>query len=155
MALFRNKRVISSKIKEEKSIPVMGLVLSEPSNCAAGRSTMILGYLAVTAVSGYVYYLTWKKVRQDQIEMRSARLALQPLLTAERDREFLNQLRRNRDEEAKLMANVPGWEVGTWYGEPVYKTLPPDTLVTPYIYEFYAHASDSEFKRRTTLVLWS
>ncbi|XP_023706368.1 NADH dehydrogenase [ubiquinone] 1 alpha subcomplex subunit 13 [Cryptotermes secundus] len=118
-------------------------------------STMILGYLAVTAVSGYVYYLTWKKVRQDQIEMRSARLALQPLLTAERDREFLNQLRRNRDEEAKLMANVPGWEVGTWYGEPVYKTLPPDTLVTPYIYEFYAHASDSEFKRRTTLVLWS
>jgi hypothetical protein len=68
---------------------------------------------------------------------------------------FLKQLRRNRDEEAKLMANVPGWEVGTWYGEPVYKTLPPDTLVEPYIYEFYAHAPESELNRRITLKLWS
>lgn len=53
-------------------------------------STMILGYLGVTAVSGYVYYLTWKKVRKDQIEMRSAKLALHPLLTAERDREYVS-----------------------------------------------------------------
>jgi hypothetical protein len=51
---------------------------------------MILGYVGVTAVAGYVYYLTWKKVRQDQIEMRSAKLALQPLLLAERDREYVS-----------------------------------------------------------------
>jgi hypothetical protein len=68
---------------------------------------------------------------------------------------YLKQLRRNRDEEAKLMANVPGWEVGTWYGEPVYKTLPPDTLVAPYIYEFYAHGPESELKRRIMIKLWS
>ena len=54
--------------------------------------------------------------------MRSARMALFPLLIAERDREFLKQLTRNRDEEEKLMADVPGWKVGTWYGEPVFKT---------------------------------
>ena len=28
---------------------------------------------------------------------------------------------RNRDAEAKLMKDVEGWEVGTWYGHPVYK----------------------------------
>jgi hypothetical protein len=45
--------------------------------------------LGVTAAAGYVYFLTWKKVRQDEIEMRSAKLALTPLLMAERDREYV------------------------------------------------------------------
>jgi NADH dehydrogenase (ubiquinone) 1 alpha subcomplex subunit 13 len=52
-------------------------------------STLILGYLGVTAAAGYVYFLTWKKVRRDEIEMRSAKLALTPLLMAERDREYV------------------------------------------------------------------
>jgi NADH dehydrogenase (ubiquinone) 1 alpha subcomplex subunit 13 len=52
-------------------------------------STMLLGYVGVTAVAGYVYFLTWRKVRQDNIEMRSGKLALQPLLMAERDREYV------------------------------------------------------------------
>ncbi|KAJ9601090.1 hypothetical protein L9F63_000756, partial [Diploptera punctata] len=111
-------------------------------------STIILGYFGMTAVASYIYYLTWKKVRQEDIEMRSGRIALHPLLVAERDRAFLKQVRRNRDEEAQLMANVPGWEVGTWYGEPVYKTIPQDTLVIPSIEEFYAHASDKELRKR-------
>ena len=67
---------------------------------------------------------------------------------------FLKQLRRNRDEEAQLMANVPGWVVGTWYGEPVYKTLPPDTLISPRIEEFYAHAPEKEMKKRTEIKFW-
>jgi len=67
----------------------------------------------------------------------------------------LKQLRRNRDDEAKLMANVPGWVVGTWYGEPVYKTLPPDTLVTPHISEFYAHGPESEYRRRVNSQFWT
>jgi hypothetical protein len=54
--------------------------------------TVILGYVGVTAVAGYVYYLTCKKVRQDSIEMRSAKLALMPLLTAERDREYVSSV---------------------------------------------------------------
>ncbi|KDR16119.1 NADH dehydrogenase [ubiquinone] 1 alpha subcomplex subunit 13 [Zootermopsis nevadensis] len=118
-------------------------------------TTLILGYLGVTAIASYVYFLTWKKVRRDEIEMRSARLALTPLLTAERDREFLKQLRRNRDEEAELMANVPGWEVGTWFGEPIYKTLPPDTLIIPHVKEFYAHTPKSELLRKIDLKLWA
>ena len=53
--------------------------------------------------------------------MKSASLALEPLMLAERDREYLKQLRRNRDAEEKLMADVEGWEVGTFYGHKVYK----------------------------------
>ena len=75
-----------------------------------------------------------------QTEYRSATLALTPMMLAERDREYLKQCRRcgfesfwfhqrwwlvinfrNRDAEAKLMANEEGWEVGTWYGHPIYK----------------------------------
>ena len=85
--------------------------------------------------------------------MKSASLAIEPLMLAERDREYLKQLRRNRwvgkcemgspdindaivssdvkcqassclfyrDAEEKLMADVEGWEVGTFYGHKVYK----------------------------------
>lgn len=34
--------------------------------------------------------------------------------------------RRLRDEEEKLMKDVPGWEVGKYKGDPIYKTLGPD-----------------------------
>ena len=51
----------------------------------------------------------------------SASLAITPLMLAERDREFLKQLRKNRDAEEKLMKDVEGWEVGTFYGHKVYK----------------------------------
>lgn len=73
--------------------------------------TMIGTYIACTAAGLVVYYITAKKVKRDEIEMRSAQNVIFPLLIAERDREFLRQLRRNRDEEAELMKNVPGWEV--------------------------------------------
>jgi len=39
---------------------------------------------------------------------------------------YLAHLRRNRDEEERLMANVPGWVVGTYYGNPIYKSRPAD-----------------------------
>ena len=57
------------------------------------------------------------------LEDASAVAALEPMLLAERDRELLKQLRKNRAAEAELMKDVPGWEVGTWFGQPVYRTL--------------------------------
>ena len=45
------------------------------------------------------------------------------MLLAERDRGFIKTCKANRDAEADLMKDVPGWEVGTWYGEPIYKTM--------------------------------
>lgn len=67
----------------------------------------------------------------------------------------MKQLRRNRDEEAKLMANVEGWEVGTLYGERIFKTLPPDVLVDPTLDGYYAHADPEEKRKFASYKLWS
>lgn len=67
----------------------------------------------------------------------------------------MKQLRRNRDEEAKLMANVDGWEVGTLYGEPLFKTLPRDTLVEPTLSGYYVHADPEEQHKFFSFKLWS
>ncbi|KAH7957196.1 hypothetical protein HPB52_015957 [Rhipicephalus sanguineus] len=53
---------------------------------------------------------------------------------------YLKQLKKNREEERELMKDVPGWEVGTYYGERLYKTISPDTHIDPFADEFFAHA---------------
>ena len=62
-------------------------------------------------------------------------------------RRFLKQLRENRDEEAELMKDVPGWKVGTLYGEPVYHN-PANKfpVVTPV--EYYVHTKYGTAIRR-------
>lgn len=46
------------------------------------------------------------------------------------------------------MKNVPEWEVGSYFGEPVYITAPEDRLIEPNFYEFYAHASTDDANLR-------
>ncbi|XP_037788446.1 NADH dehydrogenase [ubiquinone] 1 alpha subcomplex subunit 13-like [Penaeus monodon] len=120
----------------------------------SGRQ-IFAGFSLMTAVAGYLYFRTYKKIRIEEVEMRSATLALEPLLLAERDREFLKQLRRNRDEEEKLMAGVEGWEVGKHYGEPIYKTVPSDRFIDPIVQEYYAHGPTRSFTRHSLFSLWS
>lgn len=72
---------------------------------------MFAGYVGMTVGGIYLYYLNYKQIKRHEIEMRSAKMAIYPMLLAERDREYLKQLRRNRDAEAELMRDVPGWEV--------------------------------------------
>jgi len=43
------------------------------------------------------------------------------MLAAERDRGFLKQQRKHREYEAELMKDVPGWEVGTWFGQHAFR----------------------------------
>ncbi|KAJ8714446.1 hypothetical protein PYW07_002671 [Mythimna separata] len=117
--------------------------------------TMFAGYLGITAAAAYLYYKNYKQITKDQIEMRSAKMAIFPMLMAERDRAFLKQLRRNREAERELMKDVPGWEVGTYYGEKVYNLLPPDTLVEPIYHEYYAHSRPYEWYQRAYLKLRS
>lgn len=116
---------------------------------------MIAGYLGITAGATYLFWLNYKKIHIQELEQRSSALAIVPILQAERDREMLKQLRRNRDEEAKLMANVEGWKVGTWYGEPIYTTVPEDTFVLPRIQEYYVHTAYKDYKTRANLSFWS
>lgn len=68
---------------------------------------------------------------------------------------FLKQLRINREEERDLMKNVEGWEVGTYYGEPIYKTVSDDTLVEPRIREYYIHNSYGDAKKRLEIREWA
>ncbi|CAK1581211.1 unnamed protein product [Parnassius mnemosyne] len=117
--------------------------------------TLFAGYIGVTIGAIYLYNLTLKKVKKHEIEMRSAKMAIYPMLLAERDREYLKQLRRNRDAEAELMRDVPGWEVGTYYGERIYKLVPPDALVEPIFHEYYAHSSPTEWFKRAYIKLRS
>lgn len=112
-------------------------------------------FIGLTAGAWYMYYLTDKKIRREEIEMRSCRNVMIPIVMAERDREYLKTIRRNRDEEAKLMANVPGWKVGTWFGEPIYKTIEKDVWIDPSFYEFYCHTDRKHFFERAELKLWT
>ncbi|GAB6018768.1 hypothetical protein CHUAL_000437 [Chamberlinius hualienensis] len=108
---------------------------------------------------GYGYTAMYK--RREKLEKYDAFLSAEPILQAERDREyvfvnyvliefrmsfnnpllrFLKQLRRNLEDEAELMKNVPGWKVGTWYGEPVYKTVDNDPVFYQDLREYYSHS---------------
>ncbi|XP_026750017.1 NADH dehydrogenase [ubiquinone] 1 alpha subcomplex subunit 13 [Galleria mellonella] len=112
---------------------------------------MFAGYIGMTIGGLYLYNINYKQIKRDEIEMRSAKMAIYPMLLAERDREYLKQLRRNRDAEAELMRDVPGWEVGTYYGERVYKLVPPDALVEPIFHEYYAHSDPVQWYKRAYL----
>ncbi|KAI5651537.1 GRIM-19 protein domain-containing protein [Phthorimaea operculella] len=116
---------------------------------------MFAGYIGITTGALALFYINQKRIKKNEIEMRSAKMAIYPMLLAERDREYLKQIRRNRDAEAELMKDVPGWEVGTYYGERVYKNIPADTLVEPIFHEYYAHTEPSEWFRRAYLKLRS
>jgi len=118
-------------------------------------ATLFAGYLGITAAATYIYFLTWKEIHRNEIEIRSANFAIMPMLLAERDRAYLKQLRRNRDEEADLMKNVEGWEVGTLYGEPLYKLNKPDTLVEPTYHEYYVHTHYKHMAKRADINMWS
>ncbi|KAF5278650.1 hypothetical protein FQA39_LY00692 [Lamprigera yunnana] len=126
-----------------------------PARTVISAPGMILGYFGITGISCFLFYLNNKRIHRLDLERRSAEFAIKPLLMAERDREYLKQLRRNRDAERELMKNVEGWKVGTYYGEPIYKTLPDDSLIEPRIGEYYVHGSFKDFKRRINVLLWS
>lgn len=116
---------------------------------------MIGMYFGTTAVAAYLYYLNSKKIHYQEIEERSAKFAITPLLLAERDRVFLKQTRKNRDDEAKLMENVEGWKVGTLYSEPIFHDYNKGKLSDPTMAEYYVHASDKDLSRRRYITMMS
>ena len=86
------------------------------------------GPLIIGAIVYEIYAHMWflnskKRMRRDHTEERSAEIALEPLLSAERDRELCRAARATRDAEEEAMKNIPGWEVGTWFGHKVFKTI--------------------------------
>jgi NADH dehydrogenase (ubiquinone) 1 alpha subcomplex subunit 13 len=107
--------------------------------------TRFLIYLAITFY-GYVFYqLNKKRYRTMHLEMLDAKVALQPLMFAERDRLYLKRVRQNFEEETRLMKNVPGWEVGKWYHEPVFKTVPQNHWIDQSPFEFWSGCDPFEY----------
>jgi len=111
------------------------------------------GLIGSMAVGAWFYKRGMRTWSTWQTEYKSATLALTPLMLAERDREYLKQCRRNRDAEAKLMANEEGWEVGTWYGHPIYKTT-GDKWIDVTFDEFYAHCDKEQKGKAANLINW-
>ncbi|VVC26531.1 GRIM-19 [Cinara cedri] len=114
----------------------------------ASTRALVGTYLVSTGIGFYLYLLNDKEIDHYQIESRSALIALKPLLDAEADRDYLKQLRKNRDVENKLMKDVKGWKTGTYYGEPVYKTVPKEKIIHPSLNEYYAHADPKTLENR-------
>ncbi|XP_063003213.1 NADH dehydrogenase [ubiquinone] 1 alpha subcomplex subunit 13 [Elgaria multicarinata webbii] len=82
-----------------------------PRRGLSGYSLFAIGIGAL--VYGYYNLVTWNRERRRlSIEDLETRVALFPLLMAEDDRRTLRILRQNLDEEAKIMKDVPGWQVG-------------------------------------------
>merc|ERR1711962_174371 len=106
----------------------------------------IFGAFAVTHVLGWMAYFRFRQNRREnQLEMTDARVAVRPFQLAERDRAFLMQLRKNRDEENELMKDVPGWKTGTLWGEPVFNNL-RDRFPRPCFDEVVVHMSKKDRK---------
>lgn len=64
-------------------------------------------------------------------------------------RRVLKQLRRNRDEEAELMKNIKGWEVGTYFGEPIYFLDEENMYREPLYHEYFVHVAPGILDART------
>ncbi|KAJ2950988.1 hypothetical protein O0L34_g5364 [Tuta absoluta] len=116
---------------------------------------LFTAYAVVTTGALYLFYLTSEKIKKHEIELRSNKMAIYPMLLAERDRAFLRQLLLNRNEEERLMADVPGWKVGHYYGEKVFNLTPSDAYVQPNFHEYYAHCDPRAFFKRAYLKLRS
>ena len=87
------------------------------------------------------------------MEMDESRSCIEPVLLAEQDRITLRQYRANRDEEKKLMSDVPGWEVGTWFGDKIYKTRLqfPDR---PHVLDYYGLSRPSTRRLHVSATQW-
>jgi len=89
--------------------------------------------LAVVLFSSVVIGWGMYQVGQGNLHRRAlkaekiaARQAILPLIQAEEDARFVREKKKFIEEEAKIMANVPGWKVG----ENVYNSgrwMPPST----------------------------
>ncbi|KAE8747670.1 hypothetical protein FOCC_FOCC005649 [Frankliniella occidentalis] len=96
------------------------------------------------AVGSVLYTMSCQRLKKIYLEQKSGQIATQPFLLAERDRQLLRQMRRNRDAEAELMKDVEGWEVGTLYGTPVFSTLGENEWVEYSAQSYYAHADPQD-----------
>ncbi|KAK6053282.1 GRIM-19 protein [Cooperia oncophora] len=105
---------------------------------------VVAAVFGATVVGSFQAIAKKKSIVTEKFEDVDINNAMEPFLTAERDRYWLKLLKKNRDLEEEVMKDVPGWKTGTWYGEPVYFTL-GDKWWDPSQHEIYAHSQRHVF----------
>lgn len=95
-------------------------------NTGPTGAALVLGAGAIIAYGFYQIGQGNIKRRALKKEKIDARVAILPLIQAEEDARFVQEKQKVDEEEARIMANVPGWKVG----ENVYNSgrwMPPST----------------------------
>jgi len=108
---------------------------------------MFVGYAIFQTFAFYMCYLSVRRAKKLEREERNTRIATMPMMLAEKDRLFLRQLRKNRDDERELMKDVEGWKVGHYWGESIYQTRPENEF-PPYVSMNDYMVHDSNFNMR-------
>ncbi|XP_071952851.1 NADH dehydrogenase [ubiquinone] 1 alpha subcomplex subunit 13-like [Antedon mediterranea] len=98
---------------------------------------MFAGCGLIMACGYFTQRMGNKKRRLLQREDREAYLAIMPLVEVETDRDILKRLKFNQAQEALIMKDVAGWNVG----ESVYNT---DRWIDPCIEDLYYLAPNKE-----------
>ncbi|KAJ8274068.1 hypothetical protein COCON_G00086930 [Conger conger] len=100
-------------------------------------------------VLGYWRLFKWNRERRRlRIEELESRIALLPLLQAEKDRRTLRIMRENLEEEARIMKDVPDWKVG----ESVFNT---DRWVPPINEELFSLRTDESLVHKRFGFHWA
>jgi len=123
-----------------------------PAKTYFSGTFMFASFVVFQFAACYVFGFSNRRAQKMEVEERSTRLAILPMLCAEKDRSYLKMLRKHRDEEARLMKDTPGWKVGTYWGEPIFFTRPKDEWYNMTMQEFYAHNRQSD--RQYALNFW-
>lgn len=110
------------------------------------RHGVMIVIMGLATLNGFKLLKEWKKrMRVERIEQSEHYIAAEPFLVAEAERKFLRHLRVIREEERELMKDVPGWKVGTLYGEPVFKSLPENVIPPLTVIDYMVHRPINEF----------
>ncbi|XP_074661961.1 NADH dehydrogenase [ubiquinone] 1 alpha subcomplex subunit 13-like [Tubulanus polymorphus] len=109
---------------------------------------MFAGFAAFTSVAAVGLHYNYKYLDRNRLEVTESRIAVEPLLRAERDRLYLKRLRENREAEEKLMADDPNWKVGTLNGEPIFHNV-RGRWYDPPLYEYYSMVKYKDYYRHT------
>ncbi|XP_066599696.1 NADH dehydrogenase [ubiquinone] 1 alpha subcomplex subunit 13 isoform X2 [Prorops nasuta] len=106
--------------------------------------TIYLAYTAILTLGLAMHTYLKRKDVYLKMEQDGSFRAIAPFLDAEMKRQLLRTERKNMEIENKLMRNEPGWEMGTYFGLPLYYTAKPDDYYYPTYYEYlnYAHFRD-------------
>ena len=93
-----------------------------PARTLFNGPRLVAAFLAVHLAGLAHFRYKQRQFERRTVEENSARMAMEPMLLAEYDRQLIREVGRARADEEELFEGQDWWEVGTWLGRPVYLT---------------------------------